>query len=124
MRHQKLLKRGRRMAQLDIQQRHRARIAAKKLRYATEFFASLFPATKLKRFRNHLSDLQDDLGWRNDMAVADGLLRSLGVENEGLALSTGYARGYLAGRVDADNQALRRLWKSFKAARLPILRAG
>ncbi|QBY55524.1 CYTH and CHAD domain-containing protein [Cupriavidus oxalaticus] len=119
-RHRRLLKRGRRMAKLDEQQRHRARIAAKKLRYATEFFESLFPAAKLRRFRNHLSELQDDLGWRNDMAVADGLLRSLGAENHDLALGSGYARGYLAGRVDADKQALRRLWKRFKTARLPV----
>jgi triphosphatase len=42
-RHKKLLKRGRNLAELDDETRHRARIAAKKLRYATEFFASLFP---------------------------------------------------------------------------------
>jgi CHAD domain-containing protein len=119
-RHRKLLKRGRRMANLDMHRRHRARIAAKKLRYATEFFESLFPASKLRRFRRQLSRLQDDLGWRNDMAVADGLLRSLLGKDPQLAIGTGYARGYIAGRVDADKQQLRRLWKRFKGGRLPI----
>ncbi|MBP0633606.1 CHAD domain-containing protein, partial [Cupriavidus sp. AcVe19-1a] len=119
-RHRKLLKRGRRMARLDVHRRHRARIAAKKLRYATEFFESLFPAKKLQRFRRQLSRLQDDLGWRNDMAVADDLLRSLTVKDPQLASGTGYARGYLAGKVDADKEQLRGLWKRFKGARLPF----
>jgi inorganic triphosphatase YgiF len=119
-RHRKLLKRGRRMARLDVHRRHRARIAAKKLRYATEFFESLFPAKKLQRFRRQLSRLQDDLGWRNDMAVADDLLRSLTVKDPQLASGTGYARGYLAGRVDADKEQLQSLWRRFKGTRLPF----
>ncbi|MDR5822380.1 CHAD domain-containing protein [Caballeronia sp. LZ043] len=36
-RHKKLLKRGRGLAELDDETRHRARIAARKFRYATEF---------------------------------------------------------------------------------------
>jgi inorganic triphosphatase YgiF len=119
-RHRKLLKRGRGMAKLDTQRRHRARIAAKKLRYATEFFESLFPAGKVRRFRRQLSQLQDDLGWRNDMEVADGLLRSLSGGDPQLTVGLGYARGYLAGGVDADQEPLRRLWKRFKQARPPI----
>jgi len=121
-RHRKLLKRGRGMAKLDMQRRHRARIAAKKLRYATEFFETLFAADSLRRYRNQLSNLQEDLGWRNDMAVADSLLRRLVAEQQHLAAGTGYARGYLAGSVSADKQPLRRLWKRFKAARVPAWR--
>ena len=40
-RHRKLIKRGKKLADLDNHHRHRARIAAKKVRYATEFFQSL-----------------------------------------------------------------------------------
>src|SRR5262249_31089754 len=39
----KLLKRGKRLDELDPQRRHRLRIQGKKLRYAAEFFASAFP---------------------------------------------------------------------------------
>ncbi|UIF90299.1 CYTH and CHAD domain-containing protein [Cupriavidus sp. UYPR2.512] len=118
-RQRRLLKRGRGMAKLDEQRRHRARIAAKKLRYATEFFESLFAANKVSRYRRQLSRLQDDLGWRNDMAVAEGLLLRLGTERQQLAIGCGYARGYFASCVSVDKAPLRRLWKQFKAARLP-----
>ncbi|MNL43820.1 CHAD domain protein [compost metagenome] len=118
-RQRRLLKRGRGMAKLDEQRRHRARIAAKKLRYATEFFESLFAANKVRRYRRQLSRLQDDLGWRNDMAVAEGLLLRLATERQQLAIGCGYARGYIARAVSIDRQPLRCLWKQFKAARLP-----
>ena len=42
-RHRKLIKRGKKLADLDNHHRHRARIAAKKVRYATEFFSHWFP---------------------------------------------------------------------------------
>uniref|UniRef100_UPI003F49B222 CHAD domain-containing protein n=1 Tax=Cupriavidus yeoncheonensis TaxID=1462994 RepID=UPI003F49B222 len=101
-RQRRLHKRGRGMAKLDEQQRHRARIAAKKLRYATEFFESLFPANKVRPYREQLSHLQDDLGWRNDMAVAESLLCRLGAEQQHLAIACAYARGNIARRVSAD----------------------
>jgi len=107
------------MAKLDAHRRHRARIAAKKLRYATDFFESLFPAGKVRRFRRQLSQLQEDLGRRNDMAVADGLLRNLSGDAPQLAVDVGYARGYLARGVNADQEPLRRRWKRFKQARPP-----
>jgi CHAD domain-containing protein len=45
-RHKKLLKRGYGLAELDDETRYRARIAAKKVRYATEF---LLPCSILAR---------------------------------------------------------------------------
>ena len=65
-----------------MRQRHRLRIRAKRLRYATEFFAGTFPGeTGAKRRAESLSalkDLQDALGGLNDLAtrhalIADGL---------------------------------------------------
>lgn len=118
-RRRKLLKRGRRMSRLDAHQRHRARIAAKKLRYATEFFACLYPEKAVRRFASALGKLQDDLGWRNDVAVADGLLKTLAQERPEAGAGAGFARGYLASRVRADDEALRRMWKRFKRQPLP-----
>ena len=46
----KLRKKGKALAQLDARRRHKLRIQAKKLRYAVEFFASLFDSKRaLKR---------------------------------------------------------------------------
>jgi inorganic triphosphatase YgiF len=118
-RHKKLLQRGHGLAELDDETRHRARIAAKKLRYATEFFSSLFDRREVKRYITALSDLQDDLGWRNDVVVASGLLRSLGESKPETAAGAGFARGYLASHAVADHDAMKALWKRFSRLAVP-----
>ncbi len=67
----KIRKRGKRLAALDPEERHQLRIEIKKLRYATEFFESLFKgARKGKRAsREVLEALQETLGELNDIAV-------------------------------------------------------
>jgi CHAD domain-containing protein len=74
-RRRKIRKRGRDLARLDVAAQHRIRIEAKKLRYATEFFASL-AATKKARERHRvflksLEDLQEHLGRANDLATGE-----------------------------------------------------
>ena len=58
---------------LDARQRHKLRIAVKKLRYACEFFAGLFESRKQtnerKRFAGILKRLQGSLGALNDIEV-------------------------------------------------------
>ncbi|MEM5428764.1 CHAD domain-containing protein [Cupriavidus oxalaticus] len=118
-RHRRLVRRGRGLHKLDAHHRHRARIAAKKLRYAAEFFADLFEKKTLKPFRRVLAKLQDDLGWGNDMAVADGLLRHLEQHHRKAAHGASYARGFLAARVVDDRANQRKLWKQFRKASRP-----
>jgi CHAD domain-containing protein len=68
----KLNKRLEELEQLDDDERHQVRIAAKKLNYAIGFFESLFDGKagkRLKRFRKHLKKLLDALGALNDVAV-------------------------------------------------------
>ncbi|PZA10019.1 CHAD domain-containing protein [Rhodopseudomonas palustris] len=68
----KLNKRLATLAQLDDEERHQVRIAAKKLNYAIGFFASLFggkTGKRLERFRKHLKKLLDALGQLNDVVV-------------------------------------------------------
>ncbi|MPV55948.1 inorganic triphosphatase [Burkholderia sp. HI2761] len=113
-RHDKLLKRGRGLAGLDDRRRHRARIAAKKLRYATEFFASLFSKSAVKHYIAALSTLQDDLGWRNDAVVAHRLLNSLPLTHSATASGAAFARGFWAARVAADYVRMKKLWKRFR----------
>ena len=82
----KILKSGKRLNELDPERRHRLRIQAKKLRYAAEFFATVFPCKKCMRRRKvfvaHLEQLQDALGDLNDIAVNGKLSRRL-VDGEG-----------------------------------------
>jgi triphosphatase len=77
----KLVKLGRRLDTLNSRQRHKLRIAAKKLRYASEFFADTFPGKKAarrrKRFTAGLKELQACLGDLNDIVVNKRLSASL-----------------------------------------------
>jgi CHAD domain-containing protein len=79
----KLRKKGRHLRGLDDAELHELRIAAKKLRYATEFFAGLFPLAephdRREPFVRALRGLQDRLGELQDRAVAPALLERLQV---------------------------------------------
>lgn len=85
-RSKQLRRRGKRLAALDAADLHRVRIAAKKLRYATEFFESLYAHGKArhrrKAFLATLGALQDRLGALNDLATGHQILVGLGVDTE------------------------------------------
>ena len=71
-------KRGAKLAGLGVGALHKLRIRAKRLRYATEFFAGTFPGEKARARRADslaaLKDLQDALGGLNDLATHRTLL--------------------------------------------------
>lgn len=79
----KVKRHGRDMADADNDARHQFRKDAKKLRYAADFFVSLFDGKReqrrYKRFVAVLEALQDQLGALNDLAMAPDLLRKLGL---------------------------------------------
>ncbi|SFU96863.1 CHAD domain-containing protein [Pseudoduganella namucuonensis] len=105
----RLRKRARKAAQAggeDAAARHLLRIAAKKARYAAEFFHDLLPGKRVERYVGALSALQDRLGALNDMAVADGLLSEFSDE-PGLGEHGIYARGYLAALSGREVRKLR-----------------
>ena len=56
------------------------RIALKKLRYAAEFFRSLYGDKDVTRYLKRLSALQDDLGHLNDVATAETLMDKLAID--------------------------------------------
>jgi CHAD domain-containing protein len=105
----KIVKRGKRLAALDICSRHKLRIQTKKLRYAAEFFAGAFPrkksARRLDRFGSRLSTLQDALGDLNDIAVheelSERLLEAEGGQRRRNRTRKAFAAGRLAGREEA-----------------------
>ncbi|NHZ92160.1 CHAD domain-containing protein [Massilia sp. CCM 8733] len=116
---QRLLKRGRKLKHADPEARHRVRIAAKKTRYAAEFFASLYPQKTVRPYVRALAGLQDELGLMNDASVAGGLLAQLSEADAGLKVGTAFVRGYLAGRAGQGGGKLRKLWKRFVPLRAP-----
>ncbi|MDM5178740.1 CHAD domain-containing protein [Massilia sp. DJPM01] len=116
---QRLLKRGRKLKGAGPEARHRLRIAAKKTRYAAEFFAALYPQKTVRPYVNALAGLQDELGLMNDASVADRLLRELNDGNDELKDGTGFLRGYLASHQRQGGGKLRKLWKRFMPLRAP-----
>ena len=114
-RHEKLIKCGKRLAEGTPEQRHQVRIAAKKARYATEFFQSLYPARRVDRYVRRLTAIQEALGWLNDAAVADRLLHEIGAGHPELAGSASFARGYLCAATKQDLSGLVKLWQQFRS---------
>jgi inorganic triphosphatase YgiF len=98
------LKRLRRKAKgfagADDAHRHELRIEAKKLRYAAEAFASLFPAKRAAAFIARLKTVQDELGALNDAAVVGPLLAGLDLDP-----AAAFAAGELVGLRSADGPA-------------------
>lgn len=109
-RRRKALQGGRRLARLSDDQRHDVRIEAKKLRYALEAFAPLYPEGEVKPFVAALKGLQDQLGALNDAAVAGDLAFRVGATGPAL-----FAAGHIAGRKAAGKRDLVR--KAGKAIR-------
>jgi triphosphatase len=74
----KRVKKGADLRHQSVHQRHKLRIRAKRLRYATEFFASTFEGEASAKRRaeslSALKDLQDALGGLNDIATRHTLI--------------------------------------------------
>jgi len=73
-RHRKLLQQIRKADLFDPIERHQVRIEAKKLRYALDFLAGLWPPEQLTACAGALAQAQDLLGAMNDLITAHRLL--------------------------------------------------
>jgi inorganic triphosphatase YgiF len=69
-RRHKVRRRSKQFANRTPPERHKLRIAVKKLRYTTELFGSLFDKNELQNFLSRLRKLQNGLGYSNDVRVA------------------------------------------------------
>ncbi|MBK8174116.1 MAG: CHAD domain-containing protein [Rhodospirillales bacterium] len=109
-------------AQLEPKDRHKVRIQLKKIRYATEFFSSLYPARRVTPYLAAMKQLQDDLGASNDIAVARKLLKNVIKQHDGkVRTRLSYAAGLVVGwhsHISNDReQDLVRDWARFSARR-------
>jgi len=116
-RYAKAEERGAAAASGSMADRHALRIELKKLRYASEFLASLFRKKRGRRFIRELEGLQEVLGSLNDVRVARRLARSLGEAREAsraeLERGATALDGWTAQLVSRAEPKLAKRWQHF-----------
>ena len=96
-RHHRLLRDSASLGELSPEARHQVRIDAKRLRYAVDFFSSLFSKKKTAQYAKVLGRIQDLLGEANDDAIAMTRIESLTPPER----FVDFARGWFAARTVA-----------------------
>jgi inorganic triphosphatase YgiF len=100
---------------------HGVRIAAKKLRYACEFFRDLYGRKQAKAYTATLAELQDTLGAVNDAVVGHRLLDelepALGKSGEDARLAVGIVMGWQAARIQDDLRRFEAAWQAWRATK-------
>jgi CHAD domain-containing protein len=115
--HRRVEKQGESFGELSAVERHRLRIRIKELRYALDFFASLYPASAVKVYLSGLARLQDSLGIINDITVARRLLDEARLRTVSAARQV--IEGWYGCRLDVQERAFPALWRDFTACERP-----
>ena len=112
-RHVRMVAAGDRIEDLDVPALHGLRLQAKRLRYAAEFLAPLYPDRVIGRYVRRLTDVQEALGHLNDASVAAALMGELGRAG-GLGYAGGVVRGFVAGCAGDARTEIKGAWKRFR----------
>jgi triphosphatase len=80
-----------------------------------EFFATPYETKTLQNYAASLTLLQDELGWRDDLAVADRFLRDLAASALDAVGGEAYVRGFFG-------VPMLRTWGPFASAAMPVSR--
>jgi CHAD domain-containing protein len=109
----RLGKRAAHLRRVSPDERHQARIAAKKLRYVAEMFAPLFAGNRTREYLSALGKLQSELGRLNDLATGERLLDEVEklTHAQRLVHGAGIARGWLAGAEASAVTDAARAWR-------------
>jgi triphosphatase len=107
----KAMKKAKKLRELDARQRHKLRVAVKKLRYGSDFFGGLFTGHKAKKrlsvIRGSLKELQDHLGALNDIQVHQKLIPELASgKPRTKRRQRVFAAGVLSGREQSEIEPL------------------
>ena len=118
-RHDKVEKRGHKIASLDGKRLHRLRIAIKKLRYAATFLAPAFASRAAKPYIEATVRLQGALGALNDREVAGQMMADIAVAARPTEDVDKPLRQLAKQARSGDKHRRRRLqraWKTFRRA--------
>jgi len=106
-------KRGKRVGRSYNERTHRLRIALKKLRYAAEFFAPLYPQKKTARYIKTLKTLLDHFGEANDVHGIESTLARLGSGPE-FRFAAGVIAGWHGAREKRLTKKALTSWRDFR----------
>jgi CHAD domain-containing protein len=115
--YRRVVKWGEAFTRLSAEERHALRIRIKELRYALDFFASLYPAPTVKMMLGTLSGLQDCLGVMNDIAVARRLLDEAGLKP--LSVARQVIEGWYGCRLNVHEHQFAEGWGRFREGERP-----
>jgi len=112
--HGKTRKLGRKIRTLDSAELHCLRIRIKKLRYASEFFGSLWPGRRIRKYLSSLKDLQQALGTYHDTTMARNLLANLrGRGRNDIRPAIDRINGWLSNELQRQHEQVVALWSQF-----------
>lgn len=115
--HHKVVSRGEAFMELSAEERHALRIRIKELRYALDFFASLYPALAVKAYLSAMSHLQDCLGIMNDITVARRLLDE--AKLNGASVARQVIEGWYGCRLDQHERQFAEVWRQYRECERP-----
>ncbi len=119
-RYQRVLKAGRKFDKMTREDRHQLRIIMKRLRYAGDFFRSLYPKSRVRPFRAGMVDMLEELGRMNDLTVAhqlcDQLIEHAGSDADAIRKGAETLLLWHETHGHVAESAMRRNWRGFKAA--------
>jgi len=115
-RDRRVRRRGKKLAHLDVPQRHELRIALKKLRYSTDFFRSLYARGAVRPFLKRMAELQDLFGHLNDVAQIDhySALLAKSCPSPEITQALAFLSGWHSRGVSEMEDDLLRAWKCFE----------
>lgn len=105
---------GRHIEDLDTDERHDLRKRLKRLRYASGFFASLYPHAATRRYFRALSQLQDDFGALNDVETAGAIIKELAAIEPDLAAQGKRVLAHHERRARKQWQSALDEWRAFR----------
>ncbi len=112
-RDRKLRRAGKGLDGLAPDRLHDIRIAAKKARYAAEFFRDLFGRKTTRKYLRALRRIQDGLGAMNDADMARRLVNEI---RPGDRETAALLDGWFAARIVAGRSDVAALWRKFERA--------
>ncbi len=115
-RYRKVAKRGRHLADLDIEGLHELRKDVKKLRYTADLAAPLYSGRRHRKFLKAMKTLQERFGAINDEATAEALLAEVGTDPRA-ERAAGWMLGSFAAGETTVRKDLAPAWKKFAALR-------